>query len=91
MKLIFNAVSSNLSTFTGNNISYLLEKHSVEHVRNRSGSKLMIQNQQRSPLNKDELWKIRIIQDVAPSKKNIIELEFDENDLEAILENVCVN
>ena len=91
VKLIFNAVSSNVSTVTGSNISYLLRKYSFESVMSLAGSKRMIKNMQRSPLTKDELWKIGIIQDVVLSTKNIIELEFDENDLEAILANVSVS
>ena len=91
IKLLFNVVSSNLNTVTGSNISYLCGKHAIASISSLLESKHMLRNKQRRPLSQDELWKIDIIEDISLSKKGMIDLDFDPNDLEAILNNVCVS
>ena len=91
IKLLFNVASSNLNSVTGSNISYLCGKHAIESKSSLLNSKHELRNKRRRPLSQDELWKLHIIEDISLSKKGMLDLEFDSNDLGAILDNVCVS
>ena len=43
------------------------------------------------PLPEEENWKISVINELALVKRGILELDFDDNNLEAILEQICAD
>ena len=43
------------------------------------------------PLPEEENWRISVINELALVKRGILELDFDDNNLEAILEQICAD
>ena len=43
------------------------------------------------PLPDDEVWKVSIIKELALYQKGHLEIDFDENELEEILDWICTN
>ena len=91
VQVLFNLCSSDLGSQTGQNIYFLLQKHSkltlAELIVDRNTIKTSIV----APISENEKWKLRIIEEVSLIKKGQLEAAFDEEMLEEILEHICTN
>ena len=87
--VIFSSCSSNLATNTGQNISFLLKKHDKNTIKELINDKNYLKKAKVNPIEENENWKLKLIEDIILLKKVHVELEFDENDLDEILDYVC--
>ena len=53
--------------------------------------KNMLKKAKLSTISDDEVWKLKIIQDMALTRKELIETDFDDKHLEDILDFVCTS
>ena len=88
--LILSQSATNVSTLIGNNIAHLLSKHSLRTISELCGNKRLIKNMRRTKIDVDDEWRINFIEEMSLAKKEMIELDFDRDDLEIILKDVCL-
>ena len=88
--LIFKSCIGNMSTQTGQNMRYLMDKYMKETLRDLVEERDSIKKLRVYKIEDEELWKIPILKDMALFKKGLIEIDvFDEQEAEAILGLVC--
>ena len=76
---------------TGQNVGFLLAKFKKQSLDQLILDKAKIQNSRVYFLSEEESWKINLIEEISLCKKNQLEIQFDEEDLEAILSLVCTD
>ena len=91
LKILFKSSALNLSTVTGQNVGFLLAKFKKQSLDQLILDKAKIQNSRVYSLSEEESWKINLIEEISLCKKNQLEIQFDEEDLEAILSLVCTD
>ena len=89
LKLLFSSSIADLSSVTGQNVNFLLQRHSKPNFQALAQGKNLMKRMIISPLPKEELWKVQLIEEISLVKNDLIELKFDDKDLEDILEFVC--
>ena len=89
--LIFRTCKYNISSQTGHNIRYLLDKHNKVAIVDLVAEKITLKKSRVYSLPDEETWKISIIKELALVKRGILQLDFDDNNLEAILEQICAD
>ena len=89
VKLIFNSCSSDLSSSTGQNLSFLLKKYQKLSIQKLILEKYEIKKTRVYPLQRQENWKINIIEEISLIKTNLLEIDFNHDDLEMILNFIC--
>ena len=89
LKLLFSSSIADLSSVTGQNVNFLLQRHSKPNFQALAQGKNLLKRMIISPLPKEELWKVQLIEEISLVKNDLIELKFDDKDLEDILEFVC--
>ena len=89
LKLLFSSSIADLSSVTGQNVNFLLHRHNKPNLQAMAQEKNLLKRLRISPLPKEELWKVQLIEEISLVKNDQIELEFDDKDLEDILEFVC--
>ena len=87
--MLFGSSSSNLRSVTGENLQFLLSKYSKSCLPALVRDKHTIKKARVSTLPAEESWKIRIIEEISLVKKSHLELTFDEENLDEILEYIC--
>ena len=88
LKILFGSCSSDLSSVTGNNIWYLLNKYETSDVKDMINDKTRIKSNRVYSLE-DDNWKVSLIKEISMVKKNFLELDFGEKLLEEILQYIC--
>jgi hypothetical protein len=91
LKILFNTCVSNLNTVTGQNIGFLLSKFKKLSLDELILDKSKIKNSRVYSLPQEEAWKISLIEEISLFKKNLLDINFDEEELEAILEIICTD
>ena len=89
INLIYSSTSADLSTMTGQNTNFLLQKYKKQDMKTLTMDKTNIKKARVYPMNKNEAWKVDLIKEICLIKKDHIELNFDIKDIEDILEHVC--
>ena len=89
IRLLFGSCSSNLSSVTGENLHFLLSKYSKPCLSALVTDKHIIKKARVSTLPAEESWKISIIEEISLAKKSHLNLNFDEENLDEILEYIC--
>ena len=91
LSMIFNSCRSNLSSKTGQNIGYLMAKYKVESLNDLVRVKSSIKNSRVYTITDEERWKISLMKEITLAKKGLIDVEFEDDNLEAILEYICTD
>ena len=91
LRLLFNACSSNLNTVTGQNIFYLKKKLQCNTLALLWDAKLTIRRTKVYSLTNDQQWKIEVLKELGRAKNGLVEIDFDENHLNLILDHVCLD
>ena len=89
ISLIYSSTSADLSTLTGQNTNFLLQKYKKQDVKTLTMDKNIIKKARVHPINKNEAWKVELIKEICLIKKDHVELNFDDKDIDDILEYVC--
>ena len=87
--MIFLSSNADLSSLTGQNVNFLMYKYKKTDLKALVMAKNSIKKARVHPLPHDESWKINILQEICLLKKDHIDIEFDEKNLDDILEFVC--
>ena len=90
LRLLFEISSLNLNTVTGQNISYLKKKFQCNNFAFLCDSKLRIRNSRVYPLKDEEKWKIELIKELGRFRKHLVDIDLDEDQLNFILDQVCL-
>ena len=92
LSIIFRSCSRNVSTQTGQNIRYLMDKHRKGTLEDLVNDRSTIKKTRVYNLPEEESWKILILKDMALVKRGLLELDvFDDNQVETILGLICTN
>ena len=78
-----------MSTVTGQNLKFLLQKYSKQNMTALFSEKDDIKNSRVYILQENELWKVNLMEDFSLAKKNLLELPFEIESLDDILEDIC--
>ena len=89
LKLIFNSCSMDKGSLTGQNVAYLLQKYGKLSVAELTTDKQSIKVARVYPLQRDEFWKIAMIEEITLLKKGLVDIDFDLDNLTEILEHIC--
>ena len=89
LRLLFSSCSSDLISVTGQNVRYLMDKYKKASIKSLVLSKNRIKNSRVYSPPVEEAWKLNLIEEIALVKKTHLELNFDEKNLEEILEYIC--
>ena len=91
LKILFKACVSNLNTVTGQNIGFLLSKSKKLNIEELTLDKSKITNSRVYSRPQEEAGKISLIKEISLYKKNLLDINFDEEELEAILDIICTD
>ena len=89
VRLLFKLSNSDLGSQTGQNIGFLLAKHSEPALVDLFRKNVSLKKQVINPLPEDEKWKAGMIEELVLVKKGFLVAEFDEPLLDSILEYLC--
>ena len=89
--LIFSNCKNNISSQTGQNIKYLMDKHKMDSLGNLVDEKNTLKKLRVYTLPEEEKWKVSLLKEIALIKKGQLDIDFDEKNLEEILEAVCTD
>ena len=89
--LLFSSCQNNLSSQTGTNIKFLLDKYKEVSLMDLAREKMAVKKHRVYPLPKEETWKINLIRELALLRKGQLQINFDEKNLEEILEAICTD
>ena len=91
LKILFKNCVSNLNSVTGQNIGFLLSKFKKLSLDELILDKSKIKDSRVYSLPQEEAWKISLIEEISLYKKNLLDINFDEEELEAILDIICTD
>ena len=89
IRLIFSSSSADLSSLTGQNLKFLMDKYNKSDMKSLISDRNLIKKSRVNPLPEEESWKVKLLQEICLARKELIEVDFDDKDLEEILEFVC--
>ena len=87
--LIFTC-STDLSSQTGQNLAHLLLNYKKLSFKELTSDKNSIKTARVYPIQREELWKINILQEISLLRLNQLDVDFDPVSLEEILEYICL-
>ena len=86
LNMLFNICKADLSCNTGQNIDFLSREWNTQDLDLLISKKYIVKNSRINPLDKDEEWKIKMIEEMSLSKLGFLENECDE----IMLEIICI-
>ena len=89
VRRILHLCSGDHSSLTGQNIHFLKNKYEKSNVKELIAAKGTIKNTCIYPLQRDELWKVGLIEEIAMSRADHIDIDFRTEELDEILEFIC--
>ena len=89
LRLIFSSCSVDQGSVTGQNVAHLLQKYGKLSVQELTMDKQSIKVARIYPLQREELWKTSMIEEITLLKKGLVDIDFDLDNLEQILELIC--
>ena len=89
LRLIFTC-STDLSSQTGQNLAYLLVKYKKPSLKELTADKTSVKTARVYPIQREELWKINILQEISLLRLNQLDVDFDPDSLEEILDYICL-
>ena len=91
LSLIFSSCFQDLRSLTGQNLRFLLQKHGKLSLADLIADRVVIKKSRVYPLPDEEVWKTKIIEDICLLKKDELEVAFDLENLEDILQHICTS
>ena len=91
LTLIFSSCSSDMSSKTGQNIKYMQDKHKMDSMAKLVAKKNNLKKLRVYSLPEEENWKVSLMKEVALVRKGQLELDFEDKNLEEILEAICTS
>ena len=91
VKLIITTVKSDLGTMTGHNLNFIMLKYKQTSIGNMLSRSSEVKWNRVNPVVVDEEWKLALIEEISLARKDFINIDFDDSDLEEFLEYVCTN
>ena len=91
IKILYRNCISNVSTNTGQNLKYLMDKYSKWSIWSLISEKNTIKKSTVNPTSTDDSWKVKLIEEISLAKKSLLEVDFDEQYLEEILTFACTD
>ena len=92
INLIFSFSSADISSVTtGQNVNILLQKYNKSSLVTLMSDRNSVKKRRIYPLPKEEIWKISLLEDVSLARKELIDINFDDKDLEEILNFICTS
>ena len=89
LRLVFSTCCSDLHSLTGQNLQYLLHKYNKLTIQALTADKNSIKNSRVYPFSTDDIWKIKLMEEICLVRKNHLELDYDMKNLDKILEFIC--
>jgi hypothetical protein len=89
LRLIFTC-STDLSSQTGQNLAYLLLKYKKLSFKELTSDKNSSKTSRVYPIQREELWKINLLQEISLLRLNQLDVDFDPASLEEILDYICL-
>ena len=90
-KLLFHSCSVDLSSVTGRNMNFLLVKHGKASQDELFRDKYEIKKSRVYNISAEENWKTMMMKEISLAKKNHLEIQFDNDELDEILEYICTS
>ena len=87
VRLILSSCSHDLTSQTGQNLDHLQLKYNKKSIGDLL--RFSLRDRQVYPLEAEELWKVRMIEEVSLIKKDLLEIDFEEQFLDDILQDLC--
>jgi hypothetical protein len=91
LKILFNSCSANLNSITGQNLHFLMQKFKKDSIDQLIMDKQKLKNLRVYSLPEEENWKVNLIEEISLLKKNQLDIAFDPEQLETILDYVCTD
>ena len=91
LSLLFSSCQHNISSQTGQNIEYLLNKHKKKSMVDLLAERPTLKKQRVYTLPEEEAWKISLLKEISLIKKGQLQVNFDDKDLENILEFISTD
>ena len=89
LPLLFNLTCSDLSTVTGQNVNFLMTKLEKPTLSALINDRISIKKSRVYKLSNTENWKINLIKEISLIKKELLEVTFEDEDLEEILMHIA--
>ena len=87
--LIFKSCLSNYRSVTGRNLLYMFKKFDIQTINQLFNVKAKLKDMRVYDLPDEENWKIKLIAEICLIRKNHLEIEFDQEHLNQILDLIC--
>ena len=91
LRLTFSSSCNDLNSLTGQNLQYLLQKYNKLTYHALVADKISIKKSRVYSLPDDESWKINLIEEISLIKKEHLEIDFDLENLDKVLEYICTS
>ena len=91
LKLLFASCSSAQNSLKGQNIEYLCKKFIKRNLQFLIDDKDSIKFSKVYPIRPDNSWKVNLIEEISLVKKELLEVDFEEDELEIILDYICTS
>ena len=90
--LIFSSCQNNLSSQTGQNIRYLMDKNKKMSLREVVAERGTLKKSRVYSIPEEELWKIPVMEELALVKKGHLELDvLDDDQVDTLLGLICTD
>ena len=91
MKIMSNLCIHNLTTVTGRNIEFLMSTYSCQSISELMSMKYDIKNRRVYELQDEEKWKIPLLEELCLVNNQNLDLDFDEEFIQTILNDVATS
>ena len=87
--MMLNICQNDLSSQTGQNIRTLLNLYDIEDLTSLLKQGQTIKKMRVNPLEDDEDWKVNILEELCLAQNGLIELDFNTDEIEMIIDMVA--
>ena len=87
--MMLNICQNDLSSQTGQNIRTLLNLYDIEDLTSLLKQGQTIKKMRVNPLEDDEDWKVNILEELCLAQNGLIELNFNTDEIEMIIDLVA--
>ena len=87
--MMLNICQNDLSSQTGQNIRTLLNLYDIEDLTSLLKQGQTIKKMRVNPLEDDEDWKVNILEELCLAQNGLIELDFNTDEIEMIIDLVA--
>ena len=91
LKILFTYCASNWESVTGRNLYHLSRRFECRNLSELWASQKKIQRSRVYYIQEDEKWKIGVVEELSRVKKNLLDIEFDEDYLDEIFDYLCLD